>query len=255
MKTRLLPVLLAMLGAAIAPAAALAVVVFDGTGAELSADPETSFPTGAPSVVGSALDLPAPIANEILLVYPLADALSFAAGDGVLATFTLTLNLQSDDFDPVFLVTDGIEAVGGQVGDNPNGSARLIEGALTGDSVVIESDPEIFTGAGFPAIGETVDATVEITLGGASSDVRVAFLAGDSTVTSTQILDRTAELSFLVVANSNVEGEVYRIESATLEIEVPEPVPPALLAVGAAALALGSRAGRRRTASQNKIPS
>jgi hypothetical protein len=59
----------------------------------------------------------------------------------------------------------------------------------------------------------------------------------------------------LVVANSNVDGEVYRIESATLEIEVPEPAPRALLAVGVAALALGSWAGKRRTARQNEIPS
>lgn len=240
--------LLAALVLSIAPSTALAVVAFDGTGAELFADPATEFPTGAPSVVGTALDLPAPVANEILLVYPLAEALSFAPEDVVVATFTLTLNRQSEDFDPVFLVTDGTDAVGGQVGDNPNGSARLIEGALAGDSVLIEADPEIFTGAGFPAIGETVDATIEIALGGASSDVRVAFLGGDATVPSTKTLDRTAELSFLLVANSAVNSEVYRVESATLEIEVPEPAPPALLAAGAAALALGTWTRRRRVA-------
>jgi hypothetical protein len=232
----------------LAPTAVSAVVAFDGTGADLFADPGATFPTGTPAVVGSALELPASVASEILLVYPLAEALSFAPDEGVVATFTLTLNRQSDDFDPVFLVTDGIEAVGGQVGDNPNGSARLIEGTVAGDSILIEGDPEIFTGAGFPAIGETVDATVEIALGNASSDIRVTFLAGDATVPSTKVLDRTAALSFLLVANSNIDGEVYRIESAVLEIEVPEPAAPALLAAGAAVLALGARTRKRRTA-------
>jgi len=237
--------LLAALALAIAPAAASAAVVFDGTGAELFADPATSFPTGTPSVVGSAVELPTAVASAILLSYPLADALEFAPGDGVIATFTLTLNRQTDDFDPVFLLTDGIEAVGGQVGDNPNGSARLIEGALAGDAITIADDPEIFSGAGFPAIGETVDATIEVRLRAGSTDAQVTFLAGDATVTSLRVLDPTAALSFLVVANSNLEGETYRIEEATLEIEVPEPAAPILFTAGAALLAV---AARRRSA-------
>jgi hypothetical protein len=225
------------------------VVAFDGTGAELFADAATSFPTGTPNVVGDALDLPATVGDEILLIHPLADALTFGASDEVFVTFTLTLNRQSDDFDPVFLVTDGVDAVGGQVGDNPNGSARLIDGTLSGDTLLGESSPEIFNDAGFPAIGGTVDATVEIALGNASSEVRVTFLTGDATAPSTKVLDRTAELSFLVVANTAVPtGELYRIEAATLEIEVPEPTAPILLTVGAMVLAAAARKRSARPA-------
>jgi hypothetical protein len=247
MKLSALPPLLAVVALTLSAGAARSVVVFDGSGADLFSDPETSFPTGTPSVVGSALELPALTDNEILLVYPLAEALSFASDDEVVATFSLTLNRQSDDFDPVFLVTDGTEAVGGQVGDNPNGSARLIEGSVVGDAIAIGSDPEIFTGAGFPGLGETVEATVEIALDASSSEIRVAFLAGDDSATAARVIDRTAEISFLVVANSASDSEIYRIESATLEIEVPEPAAPALLVVGAAALALGGRARRHST--------
>jgi hypothetical protein len=233
--------ILAALFGAILPTASDAVVAFTGTGADLFDDPATSFPTGAPVVVGTALDLPTFVASEVLAVYPLAEALTFGSDDGLLVTYTLTLNRQSDDFDPVFLVTDGIEAVGGQIGDNPDGSARLIEGTLSGDALMVGGDPLIFDGAGFPAVAGTVDAVVEIALRASESEVRVSFLAGDGSAISTRVLDPTAALSLLVVANSALDAEIYRIEEATLEIEVPEPSAPLLLVTGAALLVLRAR--------------
>lgn len=235
----------AALGLLAAATPSAAVVAFTGTGQDFFDDAQASFPTVTPAVVGTALDLEALVDNEVLAVYPLAAAGTFGAADDVIALFQLGLTRRSDDFDPVFLLSDGTNVVGGQVGDNPNGSARAIEGTLAGAAVNVSNDPFLFDNAGFPAVDDSLEADIEVQLGGAGSDVRVAFLGSEATFPSTQVLDRTAELSFLIVANSAVgTGELYRLELANLEIAVPEPSPMAALGVGAAVLgAFGARRG------------
>ena len=225
---------------------AAAVVAFSGTGQDFFEDPAATFPTAQPGLAGTSLDFSAAVDNEVLAVFPLATAGSFPGSAPIVITYTLGLTRLSDDFDPVFLASDGATVVGGQVGDNPNGSARLIAGTLSDSLVTVSEDPLIFQNAGFPAIGESVDAVIEIVLGDTSSEVTVSFLEGEAISDSSQVLDRGADLSFLLVANSAVTtGELYRLDSATLEI-VPEPTGAAGFAVGIAALAaVGARRSRR----------
>ena len=237
--------------AAATPSAA--VVAFAGTGQDFFGDAEVSFPTATPTVVGTALDLGALVDNEVLAAYPLAAAGTFGAADDVVALFQLGLTRRSDDFDPVFLVSDGTNVVGGQVGDNPNGSARAIDGTLAGATVTVSGDPLLFDNAGFPALDGSLEAEVEVQMGATGSDVRVAFLGSEVTFSSTRVLDRSAELSFLIVANSQVgTGELYRLEAANLEIELPEPSALATLWVGAAVL--GVFAARRRRDCRPGLP-
>ena len=228
----------------VAASPAGAVVAFSGTGQELFDDPATSFPTGSPSVVGSALQLPANVANEILAAYPLAAAGAFAGPDPVVITYSVSLTRLTDDFDPVFLASDGSVAVGGQVGDNPNGSARAIAGTVSATALTVGSDPLIFDNAGFPMIGGSVDAVIEVVARAGDTEVTVSFLGTEATVVSSAILDLDQELSFLVVANSEVSmGESYQLDAATLEIEVPEPARALMLMLGASVLFAARRRG------------
>ncbi len=203
-----------------------ATVVFQGTGADFAADPLTTFPTITPLPSGDAVDFVANTPNQILARYPLVTAGTFAGSQGpITIAIETTLTRLSDDFDPVFLVTDGTNAVGGQIGDNPNGSARAIEALLATDSVLLISTPFIFDNASFPSVGLPLDAMIDIVLEPTDSTVHVSFLNGAATAQAFA-LDRTADLEFLLVANSFVpDGEIYQVNTLTLEIlpDIPEP--------------------------------
>lgn len=217
--------------AAVTPAA----LVFEGTGAEFAADPLASFPTVAPTASGAAIDFVTLTTNEILALYPLAEAGRFSGlADPIVISIQANLTRLSDDFDPVFLATDGSGAVGGQPGDNPGGSARAIEATLAGNAINLIDTPFIFDNAGFPAIGEDLDVDIEIILGLASTSIEVSFLSSSATAT-TMALNRDAELSFLLVSNSFIaDSENYRLNSLRLEILpdiVPEPTSLSLTAL------------------------
>ncbi len=227
---------------------ARALLVFDGTGAEFAADPLTSFPTVAPVTSGDAIDFTTVTPNEVLARYPLAAAGRFSGlADPVRISIQANLTRLSEDFDPVFLATDGTGAVGGQPGDNPGGSARAIEATLSGDAVTLIDVPFIFDNAGFPAVGENLDVGIEVLLELAGTTIEVSFLSSSATAT-TLALDRDAELSFLFVSNSFLpDGEAYRLNSLRLEILpdiVPEPASISLAALAVCAAALWRRATR-----------
>ena len=193
-------------------------LVFGGTGADFVASPFATFPTATPSVVGGRMEIAANFNHKVLARFPIASAGRYSGGSvPVCIRFEMTLTRLSDDFDPIFAVDDGVSLVGGQVGDNPNGSARLIAGTLSGDDLVPIEEPLMFTNAGFVPIGGQVDATVEISIEATRTQVTVRFLAGDATVSTGVTLDPTAELSFMLVANAQVgTGEIYGIDELRL---------------------------------------
>lgn len=226
-----------------------AALVFEGTGAEFAADPSASFPTVAPTASGAAIEFVSLTPSEILALYPLAEAGRFTGlSDPIVISIQANLTRLSEDFDPVFLVTDGTGAVGGQPGDNPGGSARAIEATLAGDAINLIDAPFIFDNAGFPAIGEELDVDIEIILGLASTSVGVSFLSNSATAT-TVALNRDAELTFLFVSNSFLpDGENYRLNSLRLEILpdiVPEPASLSLTALVLCCLSLWRRTAAR----------
>jgi hypothetical protein len=241
---------LAVILACLCALPASATVIFDGTGSDFFEDPLTVFPTVAPSIDGSALDflVDPDDQNRVLAMYPLAPAGSFSAAGGTLVvTITTNLTRASEDFDPVFMVMDGSAAVGGQVGDNPNGSARAIGGSVSGDTLAASSDPLIFTDAGFVAIGEALDAAVMAALGTSSSELRVSFLGSSATANVATIIDVEGLLSFVLVANSFISPEErYRVNTLRLEIEqVPETDVPLLMLTALLALVTHRILGKR----------
>lgn len=196
-------------------------VVFAGSGADFVNHPSTMFFASTPGIVGSRMEIDATTDNAVLAKFRLATPGTFQAigvGDDPLCfRIELTITRLSDDFDPVFAISDGTSAVAGQIGDNPNGSARAIAGTLAGNAITILEDPLIFVDAGFVPIGQSLSATVEVTLEAAQTQVRVFFLAGDATATTTVTLDPQAELSFMLIANSFVEPlERYGVDQISL---------------------------------------
>ncbi len=196
-------------------------VVFAGTGTEFIVHPKAEFFASTPVANGTRMEIEATTANVVLAKFLLATPGTFQAigvGDDPLCfRIELEITRLSDDFDPVFAISDGTSIVAGQIGDNPNGSARAIAGTIAGAAITIIEDPLIFTQAGFVPIGQSLTATVEVTLESAQTQVRVFYLAGDATATTTVTLDPQAELSFMLIANSFVEPfERYGVDQITL---------------------------------------
>ncbi len=217
----------ALLAAALAGAApplrAGDILVFSGTGAEFVADAQTSFPTQQPTLDGDRMVLAAPADNQVLAAHALSvPGVYGCASRPIVVTMSLTLTRLSDDFDPVFLVRAGDDAIGGQVGDNPNGSARVITGTIANNILEVASDPFVFQGAGFPAIGGSLDALIQVTITSGGTSVRIAFGSADQTTQVASTLDGAADLSFLLVANSAVgSGEIYGVDALELSITAP----------------------------------
>jgi hypothetical protein len=90
--------------------------------------------------------------------------------------------------------------------------------------VVIVDDGFIFDNAGFVEIGGSLDVLIRVVIA-ESTEVSVSFLAGDASTQAMTSLDRNAALDFLLVANSFLDAEQYRVNALTLEIlpSVPEP--------------------------------
>jgi hypothetical protein len=79
----------------------------------------------------------------------------------------------SEDFDPHLLLGDGSNLFGAVVADNNGGEflgTTLDESGSIGDNRELSS---IFTGAGFPPIGDSFDVTLDFTLqpGRSTADV------------------------------------------------------------------------------------
>ena len=96
----------------------------------------------------------------------------------------------------------------------------MVDSGVVGTSRTLDV---VFSGAGFPAIGESFDVFVDFLLEPGRTTVNAAFLSGSgSFVNTSRALDATQGLSF-VFMRDNEEGEQYQVNSLVVDICSPFP--------------------------------
>jgi hypothetical protein len=226
------------------------------TGADLYNDPNVSFPTTTPQLDGESLVFGTGSSNDKLLVLPLFTSGSLPQTHPTDVEISINLTRLacvgycvdgSIDHDPEFLLRDGSYLVGAVASNDNGGQGSTIAWSVSGTRTSASS---LFTNAGYPNIGDSVDIYVTFTLDNNYTEVGISYLAGSGTTTSTTKLNIRDDLDF-VLLRDNDAGEQYQINSLTFTssaIPAAVPIPSALWLFGSGLLGLIGVAKRRGAA-------
>lgn len=124
-----------------------------------------------------------------------------------------------NDFDPHVMIGDGSSLVGGLFADNGDGQGFAVEMDDGGNVGTNRNVSLLFGGAGFPDIGGSFDVDLALTLGETSTTVDLSYLSGSGSFISSVVLDRTQDLSLLLVRDNDI-GEQYQVNSVTITTPV-----------------------------------
>ncbi len=223
-------------GCLAAGAQATGSIILSGTwtGEELRNDPREVFPTRTPTLQGTSLLFgTGSVFAEKLLELELFPQNALNPADPmvvhILANFTVqqsTWPTYPTDHDPGIGVGDGTLFGGFLAADNygGDGGARLYHDLGTAGEGFRFAD-ELFTGAGYPAIGNPLTIESRITLTTASTDVWGAFGSKSGSHTFPEAFDVNAPLNFVFFAHD--AEEKYKLNWLSLEVDgtraVPEP--------------------------------
>ena len=221
-----------------APAAALTL-----SGEDLFSHPDLILYRNTPTIIGESLvfDEHRTYRWEKLFGLPILST-GQVLFNSPATTITVSLNLTrlTTDWDPYFILSDGINSMGAVISDNQLtfdyrfGTSWLYDFYDAGDIVIQQPirPKVIIYDAGFPEIGESIDVNLVFILDDYQTMLDVAFLEGTGSGfhTSSIVIDRTKDIEF-VMLGENI-SEKYQINSLTVSSPVPEPSTITLLVVG-----------------------
>jgi PEP-CTERM motif len=219
-----------VLGLVSSPAGA---TVISLTGADLLAFPGVTFPTVAPSLNGTSLVFGAtPIPFGKLVSVPLTLADYWVGSLPAKFDISVTLTRLTSDWDAHIMMGDGARLIGASLGDNSGGQGAAESKLDAGDRGTGPSSGIIlFTGAGFPAIGESVTATLKMDIDIGATDFSFSYLVGSASYVSPDVLDPLSPLAFILMRDN--EQESYQLDSLSISFaSVPEPSSISLVLAG-----------------------
>ena len=149
------------------------------TGAELVTDARASFPSRSPVVQGTSLFFDTGIDyREKLVTLQLVPANTLSATDPTIVSIFMELTVQPSpsasyptDHDPCIGIGDGSRIFAFQAADNSGGEGDAISCGDLGDHGDRTGPLTLDTGAGYPAIGETLSVQTRFTLNGDCTEV------------------------------------------------------------------------------------
>lgn len=225
------------------------------TGAELSALPNVSFPTGIQTIVGDSLRIDASARNSVIIRLP------FDQFDVDVSDFEVQVNFTRlrrddglDDHDPTVFLSDGFNLFGAGFGDSfdnrLNTSPRVHN--INPDQQSLNFDAPLIRSADLVVpIGSNFLATIRIQSTGINTTITSGFNNGSVSVTgvSPTLFDpNNGGPSFII--GSNDANENYRINSVTFTRGVSQltavPEPNALAGLGIGLLGFSLYCRRRR---------
>jgi hypothetical protein len=190
------------------------------TGADLYTDNRITLPTTVPTLNGTSLIF-GPGGPEFgkLITYRIVPA---AKGRDLLISVTMNLTRLTNDWDAQILLSDGNRMIGVSVSDfqgGPQGQLGQIVRADLGDrGIRVGTDGSLFTAPGFPAIGESIVATVTFLVSDTFTQVTGTMLGTTATFFDFP-LNRDGRLEFVFMRDNDL-GESYGVNSLAIEASV-----------------------------------
>jgi|GEM_PF-1946336 len=197
------------------------------TGAQLLTTPGVSFPGEAPTTQGNSLRFAFPTNDSILFSIDLRQFVDNPAH----LVFSGNLTRVTNDHDPRFYLTDGLNAVGVNIADASldglpdRGVITASFGELNNNLVSFDGAPgladgfEYITGSVF-SFTATIHAQKLETLISAS----IAGVSGTRAIGTVLELSRPLSLIFVAATVNASRNEIYQINALTLD-SIPVPVP------------------------------
>ncbi len=223
------------------------------TGAELLVSPNVTFPTVTPALNGTSLVLGGGSHYAKLLSYGVDPTNNIPSAGEV--TVRVIWNLTrlvcvgecsggSDDWDPMFLLTDGSMMFGFQLADNSGGEVWTTSFTDLGTAGANWTRYGSQSGTGFPDLGSSISVSLDFTLHDDGLTAHVQYPNVDRSFTWQTPMARTSNLALLLVMD-NDGGEQYQLNYMQFPdlAAVPE---PSILALVIAAM-VGIAATRRRS--------
>ncbi|NUM35915.1 MAG: PEP-CTERM sorting domain-containing protein [Candidatus Brocadiae bacterium] len=185
-----------------------------------------SFPNSTKSLSGTSLVINFSSGGPyVLFLFPFlqANTLSNASAATVNVTVNFTRNIA--DYDPYFMITDGLNAVGTAIWDNDGGYCNLYSAQQpTTNTLSNFQSYSSVSGTGYPGTGGSSSVTFSVTINPQSAaQASVTFYSTSRSATTSVILDASRGLSFL--ASNDTNDSSYRIDSVSFQVNgvVPEP--------------------------------
>lgn len=197
------------------------------TGAALFNNPAVSFPGQTPAVLGNSLRYEFPANASILFSIDLD---SFVENPAHLL-FSARLARLTNDHDPSFYLTDGVNAIGVGLADiAPSGFTdrtrfTAISSQISGNTapasglVTLVNDVQI----GFPVSSFSFDATINAQRLQTVISATAGGRSGSHTTNAVLDIDRPLSLIFVAAIINASQNEIYQINSLTLD-SIPAPV-------------------------------
>jgi predicted outer membrane repeat protein len=179
------------------------------TGANLVGNGLVTFPNGAPATGGTAITFGSPGANFAKLFQVSLGTTELQDSIDV----EISVTRLSVDFDPKFMLTDGVNMYGAAISDDNGGSlypTRFQDLVTRG---VYDGSDDGFQNAGFPAVGGSMIIHLRFTFSSTSSTLQASYLGSTTSFTTpSQYIDPTRGLSFAMLRD-NESVESYQINS------------------------------------------
>ncbi len=199
-----------------------------------------SFPIVNPTLNGSSIFFSnMPDQNNILFDLQVIAPGTLQASDLTKVTVTVNFTRTDTDSDPIFYVSDGLNAVGIQTFDNSAGGVANFSATVGATTLGVTGHGSV-SGTGFPAVNAAASAqfTVNFSTSGLAT-LDYSFLGTSNSFTSNKTLDPSRALSIILSHDSNDPS--HQVNSLNVLVEgsavVPEPSSLVMLFSGILALA------------------
>ncbi len=170
--------------------------------------------------------------NYVLANMPFLSSGVLSASNTAIVNITVNFTNNNGDYDPIFLISDGVNAVGLQIWDNSSGGYGVISFSQPSSMSLSgwTNHSGVGSSVGFPGVNASGSVTFSTAINSLeAASVGVSFYSSTFSTITSKTLDLSRGLRFII--SNDVNDTTYRIDSVQIAItsNIPEPTSLILL--------------------------